>query len=245
MRQSSKIGLLGLGLAGAVSALALAATAAPTETKLAGAKVDNFMLPDQTGMGHELFYYKEHPRSSSSPRWTSDATSAKAAGRSRQGAGSLQRQERRVHGARLRPEVESRQVRRRPRLGRLSRFSSDRLQLVGRSLGVTTTGEAFVVDPKTWTVAYHGPIDETFAQKKDKNADPLGGARRRARRQGRSGRRSESQRRHDRHSPPARKRRTSRRSPTPRMSPRSSPPSAWSATPKAAWARSRWTSTKS
>ncbi len=33
----------------------------------------------------------------------------------------------------------------------------DDLQMVGRSLGVTTTAEVFVINPKTWTVAYHGP----------------------------------------------------------------------------------------
>jgi mono/diheme cytochrome c family protein len=48
---------------------------------------------------------------------------------------------------------------------------ADELQLVGRALGVTTTAEAFVIDPKTWTIVYHGPIDDSFAQKKDKKAN--------------------------------------------------------------------------
>ena len=48
---------------------------------------------------------------------------------------------------------------------------ADELQLVGRALGVTTTAEAFVVDTKTWTIAYHGPIDDSFAQKKNKKAN--------------------------------------------------------------------------
>ena len=48
---------------------------------------------------------------------------------------------------------------------------ADELQLVGRALGVTTTGEVFVINPKTWTVAYHGPIDDSFAQKKNKKAN--------------------------------------------------------------------------
>jgi hypothetical protein len=33
----------------------------------------------------------------------------------------------------------------------------DDLQMVSRSLGVTSTAEVFVLNPRTWTVAYHGP----------------------------------------------------------------------------------------
>jgi mono/diheme cytochrome c family protein len=47
---------------------------------------------------------------------------------------------------------------------------SDDLQLVGRSLGVMTTAETFVIDPKTWTIVYHGPLDGSFAAKKDNRA---------------------------------------------------------------------------
>lgn len=36
----------------------------------------------------------------------------------------------------------------------------DKTQAVGEALGVTRTAEVFVVDPKTWNVAYHGPLDD-------------------------------------------------------------------------------------
>ncbi|MBL8554127.1 MAG: redoxin domain-containing protein [Phenylobacterium sp.] len=36
----------------------------------------------------------------------------------------------------------------------------DSNQLVGEQLGVTRTGEFFVVDPKTWKVVYRGPLDD-------------------------------------------------------------------------------------
>jgi hypothetical protein len=36
----------------------------------------------------------------------------------------------------------------------------DSNQIVGESLGVTRTAEVYVVNPKTWTVAYHGPLDD-------------------------------------------------------------------------------------
>ncbi len=36
----------------------------------------------------------------------------------------------------------------------------DRTQRVGESWGVDRTAEVFVIDPKTWTLKYHGPIDD-------------------------------------------------------------------------------------
>jgi peroxiredoxin len=36
----------------------------------------------------------------------------------------------------------------------------DKTQAVGEALGVTRTAEVFVVNPKTWNVAYHGPLDD-------------------------------------------------------------------------------------
>jgi peroxiredoxin len=36
----------------------------------------------------------------------------------------------------------------------------DRTQKVGEAWGVDRTAEVFVIDPKTWTLLYHGPIDD-------------------------------------------------------------------------------------
>jgi peroxiredoxin len=36
----------------------------------------------------------------------------------------------------------------------------DRTQQVGQAWGVHRTAEVFVIDPKTWTLLYHGPIDD-------------------------------------------------------------------------------------
>ncbi len=36
----------------------------------------------------------------------------------------------------------------------------DAAQLVGEALGVTRTAEVFVIDTKTWNVAYRGPVDD-------------------------------------------------------------------------------------
>ena len=53
MNQSKKLGLLAVCL-GAAPALTYGAG-------IVGSKVDNFMLADQTGMGHELYYYNQSP----------------------------------------------------------------------------------------------------------------------------------------------------------------------------------------
>ncbi|CAN5327683.1 redoxin domain-containing protein [soil metagenome] len=39
----------------------------------------------------------------------------------------------------------------------------DEEQLVGEQLGVQKEGEVYVINPKTWTVAYRGPIDDRFS----------------------------------------------------------------------------------
>jgi hypothetical protein len=44
----------------------------------------------------------------------------------------------------------------------------DDLQLVGEQLGVSYAGEAFVLEPKTLKVLYHGPVDAAGASKKAK-----------------------------------------------------------------------------
>ena len=39
----------------------------------------------------------------------------------------------------------------------------DSTQKVGESWGVNRTAEVFVIDPKTWTLVYHGPIDDRLS----------------------------------------------------------------------------------
>lgn len=165
MKRLHKIGLFALGIAGAVSAIALSATAAPESVKLVGTRVDNFMLPDQTGMGYELFYYKKAPAVVILSATLGDDVSAKAI----------------AEIAALKAEYEAKGV---LFVALNSSLDDDRdeiiaasdklagvpmlddgLQLVGRSLGVTKTGEAFIVDPKTWRIAYHGPVSDALAEK--------------------------------------------------------------------------------
>ena len=55
----------------------------------------------------------------------------------------------------------------------------DRDQLVARQLGVARTAEVYVIDPRDWTVAYHGPLDDRLdygQQKPEANAQPVAAA---------------------------------------------------------------------
>jgi mono/diheme cytochrome c family protein len=146
-------GVVALG----VSALALAGHATPGKP-IAGSVAENFTLTDQQGVGHTLYYHAAQPAvvivtaavgDPASERAIAKLSRVKAAfagknvefflldskaGDSREAIDAA--------GARL--DI--------PLL-------ADELQLVGRSLGVTSTAEAFVVNPKTWMIAYHGPVD--------------------------------------------------------------------------------------
>ncbi len=44
----------------------------------------------------------------------------------------------------------------------------DHNQLVGEQLGVTRTAEAIILDPKTWTVIYRGPVDDRVTYERQK-----------------------------------------------------------------------------
>ncbi len=170
MKRSYKLGLLGLGLLGAVSAIALSATAAPETIKLTGTRVDNFMLADQTGMGDELYYFKDKAAVVIVTFAQGDAVSNRAKAALLKVKDSFK--DKNVHFAMIDSGVNSKHdtFEGVPGSADLS-ILADELQLVGRSLGVTQTGEVFVINPKTWTVAYHGPIDASFADKKVANAD--------------------------------------------------------------------------
>lgn len=153
----------------AIGTILWSAAGADASASLVGAKVDNFMLSDQTGMGHELYYYTASPAIVLVASADGDAVSARAA----------------TALAKVRDEFKGKNVLFAMLDSSLSSHHdkfigtpgsaelpvlADELQLVGRALGVTTTAEAFVVETKTWTIAYHGPIDGSFAQKKNKKA---------------------------------------------------------------------------
>ncbi len=67
------------GLSAAVLGILWSAAGANPNASLVGAKVDNFMLADQSGMGHELYYYTASPAIVLVSSADGDAVSARAA----------------------------------------------------------------------------------------------------------------------------------------------------------------------
>ena len=167
---ANKRGLVAVGLAAAVAAILSGAAGAGADGSLAGAKVDNFMLADQSGMGHELYYYHASPAIVLVTSAEGDAVSAKAAAALAKVRDAFKGKN--VQFLMLDSSLNS------PRGKFVGTPGSadlpvlaDELQLVGRALGVTQTAEVFLVETKTWTIAYHGPIDDSFAPKKNKKAN--------------------------------------------------------------------------
>lgn len=160
MRHVRAIGLAAIG-AMAVSAIALTTTSGAAPTPIAGARVDNFMLPDQAGVGHELYYYNE----AKAVVIVTTAVGDKVSDQAIATLSGLQAKyaDKGVHFMLLNSSLaDTRETIAKAAADLDLPVLDDELQLVGRSLGVTSTGEAFVVDPKTWTVAYHGPVDASL-----------------------------------------------------------------------------------
>ena len=127
------------------------------------------MLADQTGMGHELYYYTASPAIVLVSSADGDAVSARAATALAKVRDAFKGKN--VQFLMLDSSLNSPHGKFVGTPGSADLpVLADELQLVGRALGVTTTAEVFLVETKTWTLAYHGPIDDSFAQKKNKKA---------------------------------------------------------------------------
>jgi mono/diheme cytochrome c family protein len=169
MRHLRTIGLAAIGVtAASVFALTSVSTASPT--KIAGSKVDDFMLADQTGMGFQLSYFRDAAAVVIVSSAKGDAVSARAEKALKSVRDSFKGKNVQFVMLDSGAKPKNFEFVGRPGSADLS-ILADEMQLVGRSLGVTATGEAFVINPKTMTVAYHGPIDNSFAAKKADKAN--------------------------------------------------------------------------
>jgi hypothetical protein len=146
-----------VALLAATSALGLAACSSEPAAKLVGSKVDNYMLVDQNGMGHILKYDTHTPavvlvshvngdEGSRAAAKAAQALAEKNAGVVVQLINSSPVDTRETIAAEAKEQ------------GLTVPVLDDEFQLIGASLGVTKAGEAFVIEPKTWTVIYHGDV---------------------------------------------------------------------------------------
>ncbi len=130
----------------------------------AGDRVDNFRLLDQTGASHELHYLSDakaivlmvHGVGCPIVRQTLPELSAVRKQFAVQGVEFLliNSNPQDDHAALLRETTE---------FAIDLPILIDDTQLVGESLGVTRTAEVFVIDPRTWKLAYRGPVDDRLS----------------------------------------------------------------------------------
>jgi hypothetical protein len=150
--------LTAVALLTGVSALTLMACSGEPAAKLVGAQVDNYMLVDQAGIAHSLKYDTHTPAVVLVSQVNGDEGS-RAAAKAVQAIAEK-------HPGVVVQLINSSPADTRETIAAEAKdqgitlpILDDEFQLIGDSLGVTYAGEAFVVDPKTWKVVYHGPVD--------------------------------------------------------------------------------------
>jgi hypothetical protein len=155
MRHNKKIGVAVL-LASASVLILSACSASESAAKLVGAKVDDYMLVDQTGMGHILKYDTTTPAVVLVSHVNGDA-GALAAAKTIQDLSTKNPNV--VFHMINSAEADTRDTiaAEAKANGLTIPILDDEHQLIGNSLGFTYAGEAVIVDPKTWEIKFHGP----------------------------------------------------------------------------------------
>ncbi len=145
-------------LAGA-SIIGLAACSSEPAATLVGNKVDDYLLADQTGMGHILKYDTMTPAVVIASYVNGD-DGARAAAKTLQAVAAK-------HEGVVFHLIDSSEADTRETIAAEAQAQGitlplldDEFQLIGDSLGFTYAGEAVIVNPKTWEVVFHGPADQ-------------------------------------------------------------------------------------
>jgi hypothetical protein len=137
---------------------------------LASARVDNFRLLDQELRSHELYYYEDAAaivlmvQMNGCPivrNLLSDFQALQA-----------DYAERGVEFAMINPALQDTRAAIRQEaedFGIEVPILIDETQLIGEALGIDRSGEVFVIDPKTWTVAYRGPLNDRVGYETQQN----------------------------------------------------------------------------
>jgi mono/diheme cytochrome c family protein len=170
--KTSKKTVAGLGaLAAAASVLALAALphgvgqARAETSKVAGpARVDDFLLADQDLIGRQLYRMSDDKAvvlvtyALGDKQLHADAKALMALKAAYAGKGvEMLAVDSRI-GDRRDPVIADAKA-----AGLDMRILFDYEQLVGEELGVTRAAEVIVIDPRSWTIAYRGPVDDAKA----------------------------------------------------------------------------------
>jgi peroxiredoxin len=158
----TRIVMLGAGAVLTAGLLASAAPGALSAAKAAApapAQIGNFLLIDQNLVAHELYRLADAPAVVLVAYQTGATDAAAEAARLNTLAAAYGAKG--VEFLAIDPSAKDRMAAIKAeaaRTGLKLPVLVDDNQIVGESLGVTRAGEAFVIDPKTWQVAWRGPV---------------------------------------------------------------------------------------
>ena len=158
MTHNKKLGALALLASASAIILAACSSEAPA-AKLVGSKVDDYMLVDQTGLGHILKYDTITPAVVLVSHVNGDEGSLKAAKTIQDLAAKNPNVVFQLINS---SDADTRQsiADEAKANGLTIPILDDEYQLIGNSLGFTYAGEAVIVDPKkNFEIVYHGPAD--------------------------------------------------------------------------------------
>ena len=162
MTYNKKLGALALLASASAIILAACSSEAPA-AKLVGSKVDDYMLVDQTGMGHILKYDTITPAVVLVSHINGDVGSLKAAKAIQDLAAknpNIVFQMINSADADTRETIAAEATKE----GLTIPILDDEFQMIGDALGFTYAGEAVIVDPKkNFEIVYHGPADTVEA----------------------------------------------------------------------------------
>lgn len=162
MTYNKKLGALALLASASAIILAACSSEAPA-AKLVGSKVDDYMLVDQTGMGHILKYDTITPAVVLVSHINGDVGSLKAAKAIQDLAAknpNIVFQMINSSDADTRETIAAEATKE----GLTIPILDDEFQMIGDALGFTYAGEAVIVDPKkNFEIVYHGPADTVEA----------------------------------------------------------------------------------
>jgi mono/diheme cytochrome c family protein len=143
----------------AVAASGLAPHAKASATAASPARVGDFLLVDQNRVAHELYRLGDAPAIVLVTQQNGDAVIRGEAGQVNKLAADYGGKgvEFMMLNSSLKDGLEAIQAEAAKAGYKLPVLMDDK-QIIGEALGVSRSGEAIVIDPKTWQVAYHGAV---------------------------------------------------------------------------------------
>ena len=163
MKKKMKSAFIAAAVAGVCAAALGMSAVQPSIAAGNAVKVDNFQLTDSKLMAHELYYFKYAPAIVIMSQKDGTALSRTAAAELQKIADSYKDK-----GV-LFYMINSNTTDSRAQIGAEATAQGfkipvlvDEQQLVGESLGIEREAEVFVINPKDWSLAYRGPLDNRF-----------------------------------------------------------------------------------